>query len=72
QVDMIRLDSCVQEIMANVKPGFIYPKRWLVSATCNGLRRFTRGEVETGLSTSVKKGRLRYLHETDSFELRLP
>ncbi|UCD96491.1 MAG: hypothetical protein JSV35_00090 [Candidatus Bathyarchaeota archaeon] len=71
-VDLARIGSCVEEIMANVKPGFIYPKGWLVSATCNGLRRFTKGEVETGLSASVKQGRLRYLHETDSFELNLP
>jgi putative mRNA 3-end processing factor len=71
-VDLARLETCVEEIMANVKPGFIYPKGWLVSATCNGLRRFTKGEVETGLSASVKQGRLRYLHETDSFELKLP
>lgn len=66
-----RLGDCVKEIMGNVKPGFAYPRRWLISATCNGLRRFNKDEVEIGLSESVKTGKLRYLYETDSYELQL-
>ena len=63
--------ECVKEIMGNVKPGFAYPRRWLISATCNGLRRFNKDEVEIGLFESVKTGKLRYLYETDSYELQL-
>jgi len=67
----MRNGEVVREIMVNVKPGFTYPRSWLISTTSNSLKRFTRDEVESGLSESVKAGRLRYLHETDSYELRL-
>ncbi len=66
------LNECVREIMLNVKPGFMYPRRWLISTTRNGLRNFTKDEVEMGLFQSVKAGKLRYLPESDSYELQSP
>lgn len=65
-----RLGECARELMTNVKPGFTYPRNWLISATCSSLRRFSKDEVEIGLSESVKTGKLHYIHETDSYELR--
>jgi Cft2 family RNA processing exonuclease len=67
----IRNGEVIREIMINVKPGFTYPRNWLISTTSKSLKRFTKDEVENGLSKSVKSGRLKYLHETDSYELRL-
>ncbi len=67
-----RLGECIKELMTNVKPGFVYPRNWLISTTCSGLRRFSKDEVEIGLSESVKAGRLRYINEADSYELRQP
>ena len=66
------LNECVKEIMVNVKPGFIYPRRWLISTARTGLRHFTQDEAEMGLFQSVKTGKLRYLPESDSYELRSP
>lgn len=66
-----RLGECVKEIMISVKPGFTYPRKWLISATSRSLRRFSQDEVETGLAESVKAGKLRYICEKDSYELRI-
>jgi hypothetical protein len=64
-----RNGEVIKEIMINVKPGFTYPRSWLISTTSKSLKRFTRDEVLYGLSESVKTGKLKYLHETDSYEL---
>ncbi len=67
-----RIGICKKELITSVKPGFIYPRNWLISNACSSLRRFSREEVKMGLSESVKEGKLRYIHESDSYELQAP
>lgn len=67
-VNPTRMNECVKDIMLKVRPGFTYPRKWLISTTCRGLRQFNKREVERGLNESVKNGKLRYDSETDAYE----
>jgi Cft2 family RNA processing exonuclease len=66
-----RVEECKREILTNVRPGFMYPKNWLISTTCNSLRRFSREEVQMSLSESEKEGKLRYMFFCYLFNLTL-
>ncbi len=66
-----RQSEVLRELMTSIKPGFTYPRNWLISTASRSLKRFSRDEVENGLSESVKAGKLKYLHESDSYERHL-
>lgn len=66
-----RKSEVVRELMTAIKPGFTYPRNWLISTASRSLKHFSRDEVENGLSESVKAGKLKYLHESDSYERHL-
>jgi len=66
-----RRSEVVRELMTSIKPGFTYPRNWLISTASRSLKHFSRDEVENGLSASVKAGKLKYLHESDSYERHL-
>lgn len=70
-IDQTRQSEVVKELMTNIRPGFTYPRNWLISTASRSLKRFSREEVENGLSESVKAGKLKYLHESDSYERQL-
>jgi putative mRNA 3-end processing factor len=70
-IGQTRQGEVLRELMTSIKPGFIYPRNWLISTASKSLKRFSRDEVENGLSESVRAGKLKYLHESDSYERQL-